>query len=167
MTTIIDPVKLGLSRRAIHKTHSAPLRGMKEGEGDIIGAYGEVAFAELFDLDIDTNLYLEGDGGKDFILSVMVEGEVVDLVVNVHTYRKPYNLLVSTKEIGKPVDIYVLAGFNEDTKEVTFLGWQWTARMEKQPTNDFGYGIINHYMPASELHSMDELLTRSTKINRV
>ena len=70
---------------------------------------------------------------------------------------KPHDLLL---EVGKPVaDIYVLADYNDG--DPYLLGWEWGKNLSQAPTRDFGYGVINHYIPAEELRSLDELLNRS------
>ena len=156
----INAETLGKARQAIHKGHSTPRFYDDKNTEDIIGAYGEIAFGELTGCPVDATLRPDGDYGKDFEVTLK-------FTVDVKTARKPFNLLVKVNEIEKPVDIYVLGKFCEDTKRVTFLGWQWRSVMKKQPTKDFGYGIVNHYMSANELKPMDELLARMGKGERV
>ena len=117
---------------------------------DLVGVSGETIFAKYFGLKINDDIKPEGDDGIDFLLGL-------NFSVDVKTARKPYNLLL---EVGKPVaDIYVLADFNDG--DPYLLGWEWGKNLSQAPSKDFGYGVINHYIPVEELRSMNELLNRS------
>ena len=117
---------------------------------DLVGVSGETIFAKYFGLKINDEIKPEGDDGVDFLLGL-------NFTVDVKTARNPYNLIV---EVGKPVaDIYVLADYNDG--DPYLLGWEWGKNLSQDPTRDFGYGVINHYIPAEELRSLDELLNRS------
>ena len=117
---------------------------------NLIGVCGENEFANLFDLDIDDSVKPSGDKGIDFVLAL-------NFSIDVKTAKLPYNLLL---EVGKPVvDIYVLADYNEG--DTFLIGWEWGKILSQAPTKDFGYGVINHYIPVEELLSMNELLNRS------
>ena len=117
---------------------------------DLVGVSGEAIFAKYFGLKMNDDIKPEGDDGVDFLLGL-------NFTVDVKTARKPYNLLL---EVGKPVaDIYVLADFNDG--DPYLLGWEWGKSLENAPSKDFGYGVINHYIPADKLRSMNELLNRS------
>ena len=153
MVNVVDPVQLGKARQAIHKGHSTPRFFDDENTEDIIGAYGEVAFSQLVGFPVDSELRPDGDNGRDFEVPLMFR-------IDVKTARKPFNLLVKVKEIDRPVDIYILSKFSDETKEIEFIGWQWRSVMKQQPTKDFGYGIVNHYMSANKLRPMSELLSR-------
>ena len=149
----VDPVELGKARQAIHKGHSTPRFFDDENTEDIIGAYGEVAFSKLTGIPVDEELRPNGDNGRDFEVPL-------NFRTDVKTARKPFNLLVKVDEIDGPVDIYVLGKFSDETKEVEFIGWQWKSVMKIQPSKDFGYGIVSHYMSANKLRPMSELLSR-------
>ena len=117
---------------------------------DLVGVSGETIFAKYFGLKMNDDIKPEGDDGIDFLLGL-------NFSVDVKTARKPFNLLL---EVGKPVaDIYVLADFNDG--DPYLLGWQWGIILSQAPSKDFGYGVINHYIPVEELRSMNELLNRS------
>ena len=117
---------------------------------DLVGVSGETIFAKYFGLKINDDIKPEGDDGIDFLLGL-------NFSVDVKTARKPFNLLL---EVGKPVaDIYVLADFNDG--DPYLLGWQWGIILSQAPSKDFGYGVINHFIPVEELRSMNELLNRS------
>ena len=117
---------------------------------DLVGVSGEAIFAKYFGLKINDDIKPEGDDGIDFLLGL-------NFSVDVKTARKPFNLLL---EVGKPVaDIYVLADYNDG--DPYLLGWEWGKNLETAPSKDFGYGVINHYIPSEKLRSMNELLNRS------
>ncbi len=56
-------------------------------------------------------------------------------------------------------DIIVLAQYH-DNDSATCIGWEWGMVLKHAPKKDFGYGIINHYIPAEKLRPMDELIQR-------
>ena len=120
---------------------------------NLIGVCGEDAFAKEFNLEIDDSVKPAGDNGTDFFLGLHFS-------VDVKTAKLPYNLLL---EVGKPVsDIYVLADYNDgDTK---LVGWEWGRKLSQAPTKDFGYGVINHYIPAENLRPMSELKRRAIEV---
>lgn len=136
-------------RHEIHKNHDSS-RPLSEGYEDV-GIAGEFAFGEFCGLWPDTSLKPKGDGGVDFTVPL-------NFTVDVKTGRKPFNLI---HEEGKPfVDIYVLAKFDDETKEASLLGWEWGHVLKKAPTKDFGYGVINHYISVEKLRPMEELKRR-------
>jgi hypothetical protein len=119
-----------------------------------VGMAGEFAFGEFCGLWPDTSLSRNGDGGHDFTVPLMFR-------VDVKTFRLPRCLLV---EVGKPIcDIYVLAGYDDETRKAELLGWEWGATVAKAPTHDFGRGVVSHYIPADELRNMSELQRRIRK----
>ena len=56
------------------------------------------------------------------------------------------------------VDIYVLADYNEGNS--ILLGWEWGKTLIQAPTKDFGYGVINHYIPAEDLRPISTIKER-------
>ena len=117
---------------------------------NLIGVCGEDAFAKEFNLEIDDSVKPAGDNGTDFVLGLQFS-------VDVKTAKLPYNLLL---EVGKPVsDISVLAGYNDGNTKL--IGWEWGLKLSQAPTKDFGYGVINHYIPAENLRPMTELKRRA------
>jgi hypothetical protein len=140
------------SRTEVHAGHSTQ-RILSE-EHDKVGLSGEFAFGEFSGLWPDTRLLTSGDRGVDFTIAML-------FTVDVKTYRKPGNLI---HEQGKPfADIFVLAKYDEDTGKSSLLGWEWGTKLKSAPVKDFGYGVINHYIPANHLRSMDELKNRLSK----
>jgi len=140
-------------RTAIHEGQSSQ-RILSENH-DAVGMAGEWAFGELSGLWPDTEERPGGDGGKDFALPLR-------FTVDIKTARKPYNLI---HEQGKPfADIFILAQYDEETGKANPIGWQWGAALKKAPTKDFGYGVINHYIPADKLKPIEELQSRIIKL---
>jgi hypothetical protein len=137
--------KHALDRENIHKNHksSRPLSINYE----YIGLLGEYQFAVEFGFDVDEELRPEGDRGKDFISPL---GKI-----DVKTARKAYNLIV---EVGKvDSDIFVLAQYFDESDKVKLLGWATREEVLDAPSKDFGYGIINHYIPKRGLKPISEL----------
>lgn len=114
---------------------------------EVVGMIGEAAFAKAFNLPMDLRLLLSGDGGVDFITPIGT--------VDVKTFRKAFNLLVDENRMS--ADIYVLASYNDATKEAVLLGWEYGEVLKQCPIRDFGYGVRNHYKSASKLRKMSEL----------
>jgi len=115
---------------------------------NLVGAAGEQAFSEFCGIEPSWTKTATGDKGLDFQCSLAV-------TVDVKTARKPYNLIV---EEGKVVsDIYILARYHDDTETGTLLGWRWGIDIRQAPVRDFGYGVMNHYMPRATMFPMDAL----------
>lgn len=115
---------------------------------ELVGLVGESKFGELCNQMPDLERRLDGDKGIDFIVPLKFS-------VDVKTARNAFNLI---HEQGKNfADIYVLASYDDDTKDATLLGWEWGAVLKRAPVKDFGYGIMNHYIPAEQLRPMKEL----------
>lgn len=133
-------------RSALHKDH-ASCRQLSENY-DEIGMAGELAFGKMFGLMPDLELRPEGDKGVDFRV-------ILGLSVDVKTAQKPYNLI---HEVGKPfADLYVLCQYHDDTGRATIIGWETGSILRAAPTRDFGYGVVNHYIPADRLRPISEL----------
>lgn len=121
----------------------ASTRELSEGYEEV-GVLGELAFAKIAGLEIDSNSYKGGDNGVDF---------VVPLTIDVKTARKPFNLIVEEGKVKSLV--YILYGMAEEPYPV---GWEWGVNVKNAPTKDFGYGVVNHYIPAQQLRPINELL---------
>lgn len=139
----------GQARHEAHK-HHASSRPLSD-DYELVGLAGETAFGMLTGKMPDLERRLEGDAGIDFIIPMRFS-------VDVKTARKAYHLI---HEKGKKfADIYVLAEYDDETKKARLIGWEWGRTLQKAPVKDFGYGIENHYIPASKLKPMDELTER-------
>lgn len=140
-------------REALHKgqASSRPL----SDDYEAVGLFGEFKFGAFSGIMPNLQPKPEGDSGIDFVM-------LMRFTLDVKTARKPKNLI---HEKGKKfVDIYVLASYEED-KSVKLLGWEWGAKLRKAPTKDFGYGVINHYIPAEKLRPMEELESKMVKFS--
>ena len=133
-------------RQQLHKDQDTS-RPLSE-DYEFVGLAGEIAFSELFDMPIDLRSLAGGDKGVDFTTRLGT--------VDVKTARKAFNLIV---EKGKVVaDIYVLASYDGKTKAAELLGWEYGSVIKTWPIKDFGYGIFNHFMTASVLKPMSDLI---------
>jgi hypothetical protein len=140
---------LAPNRDAIH-THHASQRILSKGSNDV-GISGEFAFGEFCGVWPDTELKPGGDCGIDFRIKL-------GFTVDVKTARKPLHLL---HERGKPfADIFVLAHYCDESKSSSLVGWHWGTVLAASPVKDFGMGVINHYIHASNLKKMEELRKR-------
>jgi hypothetical protein len=145
----VSYVDLVASRTNIHSGHLSQRIFSKDH--DKVGLSGEFAFGEFSGLWPDTRSLMNGDCGVDFTIGLR-------FTVDVKTYRKPANLI---HEQGKPfADIFVLAKYDDETGKSELLGWESGSTLKAAPVKDFGYGVINHYIAANCLRSMEELKSR-------
>ncbi len=136
-------------REEIHENHSSS-RPLSE-DYERVGMAGEFAFGQFSGLMPDVEIRPGGDGGIDFTIGVR-------FTVDVKTARKPSNLI---HEIGKPfADIFVLAKYDDEAGTATLLGWCHGSDLQTAPTRDFGFKVINHYIPAGDLKPMSMLKKR-------
>jgi len=143
---MIDNIrKMAADREELHKNHASSRPLSKDYE--YIGLKGEEKFAEEFSLALDKELKPGGDKGHDFSSSIGA--------IDVKTARKAYNLIVEEGKVR--ADVYVLAQYEDSSDSVKLLGWASKDEVLKAPKKDFGYGIINHYIPKHDLHHMDFL----------
>lgn len=145
--------RIGMARQALRAGGKGTKRFFDdENIEDVIGATGEAEFAKVFKLKVDETPRPGGDNGIDFVVDVGNKR----LTIDVKTARNPLYLLVKVKDARRCADLLVLAKYHRD-KSITFLGWQDKATIVKQPTRDFGYGIVSHYIPAHQLRRLSEL----------
>ena len=149
MNDFLNIVKAEAEER--HKAHEGQSSSRPLSEKyEEVGLLGELEFAKQTGYMLDMERRLSGDKGVDFVVSVK-------MTVDVKTARKPGNLI---HEQGKTfADIYVLAGYNEDGS-VELIGWEFGSTLLRAPVKDFGYGILNHYIPAKQLKPMSSLINR-------
>jgi hypothetical protein len=138
---------LGSERDVAHERHASS-RKLSE-DYDALGIFGECKFAFEFGLQVDKHLRLGGDNGIDFHTRAGT--------VDVKTARKPFNLLVEQTKVASAADILVLCQFLGFTVEPVLLGWAYREEVADSPVRDFGYGILNHYVPAAELRDIETL----------
>ena len=132
-------------REEIHKDHASS-RPLSKGY-ERLGLAGEYQFAKEFGFNVDEELRPEGDGGKDFPSGL---GSI-----DVKTARKAFNLIVEEDHVKS--DIYVLAQYFDETDRAKLLGWAYKKEVLAAPKKDFGYGVINHYIPKEKLYKMSTL----------
>jgi len=141
---------VALERELLHKDHesSRPLSHNYE----YIGLLGEANFARKIGQEPDFRKRPGGDHGIDGTLRLR-------FTYDVKTARIPNHLI---QEVGTKnwADIYILAGYLEEEDTTYEIGWEWGVKLQAAPYKDFGYGIINHYIHASQLRQMSELYDR-------
>ncbi len=139
-------------RHDAHRNHASS-RPLSE-DYELIGLLGEVEFGKLTGQMVDLERRLDGDKGVDFVVPL-------NFTVDVKTARKAFHLI---HEAGKGfADIYVLAQYDHETKNIELIGWEWGAVLARAPVKDFGYGIKNHYIPAENLKPMSDLIKRMNR----
>ena len=137
--------RMAKDREEIHKDHTSS-RPLSKGY-ERLGLVGEYQFAKEFGFNVDEELRPEGDGGKDFPSGL---GSI-----DVKTARKAFNLIVEENHVKS--DIYVLAQYFDEADKAKLLGWAYKKEVLAAPTKDFGYGVINHYIPKGKLYEMSAL----------
>lgn len=137
--------RMAKDREEIHKDHASS-RPLSKGY-ERLGLAGEYQFAREFGFSVDEELRPEGDGGKDFPSGL---GSI-----DVKTARKAFNLIVEENHVKS--DIYVLAQYFDETDKAKLLGWAYKKEVLAAPKKDFGYGVINHYIPKEKLYEMSTL----------
>lgn len=146
--------KTAAARHALHEGHasSRPLSHDYEN----VGLQGELAFGQAVGQLPDLSEKPKGDGGVDFTVWLR-------LTVDVKTARKPGHLI---HEQGKPfADLYVLADYDDSTKQSKLLGWEWGRVLAGAPVKDFGYGIVSHHLPANALKPITKLIEKIVKFS--
>ena len=140
MTEILQ--RIANDREILHKDHKSSRPLSKNYE--YVGLKGESQFAKEFGFKIDKELRPSGDNGIDFKSDLGT--------IDVKTARKAYNLIVEENKVNS--DIYVLAKYIDNTDTVELLGWAYSSEVFNAPIRNFGYGIMNHYIPKDNLRSM-------------
>jgi len=153
-----DPIRAEAKRR--HELHvSHPTHRPLSDNYELVGLRTEEEFARVFGTVVDLTSRPGGDGGIDFRLPFLVNDKVLRFKIDTKGARKAFNLIVEVGEV-EPETIYVLGHYSDEKDRTEFLGWQWGKIVLRAPTKDFGYGVINHYIPAGKLRKMEELIAR-------
>tara|TARA_Y100000310_G_C20581630_1_gene763303 strand:+ start:569 stop:1027 length:459 start_codon:yes stop_codon:yes gene_type:complete len=135
----------GRARERIHEKQASS-RPLSTGY-EAIGILGEAEFAFRTGLPFDVQERPAGDNRVDFFTELGT--------IDVKTARKPYNLI---REVGKPhAEILVLVGVDA-SGWAKLIGWEYDSIITDAPFKDFGYSILNHYIPAENLKSPDLLV---------
>lgn len=150
----MDQIKAEAEARHLSHINHPTHRPLSE-DYELVGLRGEQALAEFFGLTVDMVRRPGGDGGVDNILNL----SGAEYIVDVKCARKPFHLIC---EVGKvlPKTIYILAGYSDEADAAELLGWQWGVVLKRTSTRDFGYGVINHYIPRERLRNLSELVSR-------
>lgn len=144
--------KIGILRHSAHKYNHTKRFFNDPNTEDIIGVSAEIAFVMYSGLNTKFLTFDgRGDGHIDFSFSL----NGFNITIDVKGFRKPYNLLIKSKEIKKGSDIFVLSGVNGN--KVWFIGWEHKNIMMNSPEKDFGYGLMSHYRHSSLLQPMWKL----------
>lgn len=113
---------------------------------NIRGLKGEFAFAEHYDLEVDTDLRPDGDGGIDFTIEIDGSRKTVD----VKTVNYPNNPLLLVREAREEhPDLYVLTA--TDSEEVKLVGMLPTNHVLARDPVESQYGHLNHRFEEAEL----------------
>ena len=137
--------EIAKAREELHSNHASSRPLSKDY--DLLGVLGEIAMSLRYGVPFDAKLRPAGDGGRDVLLPMK-------FITDVKIARTPGNLIVEQGKVK--AQLYVLGRHNEGTLP-TLLGWETRAAVLAAPVKDFGYGILNHYIPADRLRSMEHL----------
>ena len=134
------------AREYIHKgkRSSRPL----SPDYEKVGLAGEAAFAERFKVEVDLTIKPGGSKGINFVIN--------GYKINVMTARKANYLLVEPGKVK--ADVYVLAAYNDLTKDAYLMGWATKEEIEAASISDIGgFGIKSHAIYHTRLSDIDEL----------
>lgn len=139
-----------------------------------MGVLTEIAFAKRFGLEVDDNLYRYGDGGRDFLLNLLVHGPTC---INVKTKKVTYSLQglirsgtdlrVAVREI-KPDTIYIFGAYIEPSDTADVHRWAWGKTLiDRNKKMDFenGDGTLAFTLPFAECLPLGQLKAMATKNN--
>ena len=159
-----DPIKdEAMARHERHTDHPTH-RPLSKGY-ELVGLRGEEALARYFGAQVDLSPRPGGDRGIDIPMTMRDRnGNIKTFTIDVKAARKAFHLIVEQGKV-KNRTIYVLASYSDKTDTATLLGWEWGRTILAAPLKDFGYGVINHYIPRERLRDLSELSERQ-KPNR-
>lgn len=154
----MDPLAAEGHRRDALHAHSKSTRNLAKGSPHEIGLRGEHVFAREFELPMNLNLRIEGDGGYDFILPTWFGNFEIDVKTREYDGPRPLLLLVESCKCNNPDRIYVLAHRKKVTDVATLMGWTWAKIITRTEARDYcGTGVVNHALPLSALRPMETL----------
>jgi len=153
--------KIAAERENMHQ-HDASSRQLTKNTNET-GLRGEFAFGEMIGIYPDVERKRNGDDGVDFIIPVFMK-------VDVKTRKERPGGLSDTfllVEEGKvTADIYVLAVLSKDESACNCVGWMKKEQILTYPVGDLGTHVVNHQVPALDLHPMDSLVRRISRLPR-
>jgi len=153
--------KIAAEREEMHKNDSSG-RQLTENTHEA-GLEGELAFAKLCGIHPDLTKKRTGDGGIDFIVPIFMSLDVKARNERPGGLPNTFLLVEEKKVIA---DIYVLAIIYDDGSPTECVGWMRKDKILEYPIGDLGTGVINHQVPALDLHKMDTLLSRMLRFPR-
>jgi len=154
-----DPISREAWRREAshHAGHRNFRPHLRPKGANLMGLRGEQAFAERYGLEVNLEPSLGGDGGKDLKIALRRPGgEPCVFPVDCKAAIIPKDLIVEVAR-ARPQTIYVLCRYWEELDRCTLLGWDWGAVLMTSKPKDYGYGVINYWLPRGEIHPMSEL----------
>ena len=117
-------------------------------ECELMGVYGEAAYAAFADASIDERDLRNGDAGRDFDCGL---GSV-----DVKTTK--WGGAYLKVKVGKPcADVLVLAWYDSANRATRLLGWTTRAKLLEQPITRSPYGHDNYELHVSKLYAMHVL----------
>lgn len=128
---------LGRNRQKISKSRNRDAKGI----------LGEAAFAEFFDLEIETRNLPEGDGNVDFRTPLGT--------IDVKVADKPWYLLWQVEKAGTCPDILVLFRYDPFFDDVFPVGWAYGKEVLAAPVRTFEH--TNFALHRSKLKSFRQL----------
>lgn len=153
----LNTTDLKLAKQLGNKRNSKGFDGtvdIDSTDAHIIGLKGEVAFANIYEIDPDfTYNDSGGDDGSDF--TTTIDGEEKQINVKISTYYDDPWLKVRSSRIDQDSDIYVLGAINDSGNKIKFVGWATHEMVaNKEPT--MKTGSKNHVLPPDELNPIFE-----------
>lgn len=124
---------VAMERETQKKDFPTPFK-WKKYPSHFIGLCGEKVFSIVYDIPVNEDLIVTGDGGYDFIIS--------NKKVNVKTtiyWHDPH-----LKEMLDPkwwADYYFLVALDVQRKKGKLCGWATQEELRHAPKRDYGYGI--------------------------
>lgn len=119
-----------------------------------LGALGESLFSHLHGLPLPIEVRPHGDGGIDF--EIVVDGQSITIDTKVR--RNVHTLYVNEWQMKQQADITVLAHYDDASDWIDdWVGWAWKEEIASAPLRMNGSGKRCYEVPASRLHSNDEL----------
>lgn len=128
-----------------------------------IGLLGEFAFAKLVGIFPDISKKRNGDMGIDFEIPLLA---TVDVKTRNERDGGLNDTLMLVEHNKLNADIYVLAINPSDGGACECVGWMRKENVVRYPLKDLGTGVLNHQIPATDLHPMEPLISRVARFKK-
>lgn len=139
------------ARRASLNRHSSTNQSI-EGDADYLGVAGEDAWIRwCHGRGVDP-------GPRPEKRTPGYQFTTKGVKVKVQCSRTPGHLLVKTTRVA--ADVYVLAAFDDASRQATLLGWTFASTVREAPTKSYSkgtYSVISHAVRVRDLHPMATL----------